>query len=138
MCHCKTSTSECHEDFWSKNVFLILACDKTISFSDSVFLPRLLRRAVLDQPTVDSGGVTRGRSVAVAVDCCLFALQCHFNGTSTALPQHFHGTSTVSSLLSATVKRFSVSCLQDSFFFIGFPCCVLVQSKALQSLTVLT
>ena len=53
------------------------------------FFQRLLKRAVLDQPTVDSGGVSRGRSVAVAVGCL------HFNGTSTALPRHFHGTSTV-------------------------------------------
>ena len=41
--------------------------------------PRLLICSVLDQSTVDSGRVSRGRSVAVAVGCL------HFNGTSTAL-----------------------------------------------------
>ena len=47
----------------------------------------------LDQPTVDSGIVTRGRSVSVAVGCWLFALQWHFNGTSRVLQRHFNGTS---------------------------------------------
>ena len=32
LCHCKTHTSGCHEDFWSKDVFLVLACDHTILF----------------------------------------------------------------------------------------------------------
>ena len=32
-----------------------------------LFSPRLLNRAVLDQLSVDSGGVSRGRSVAVPV-----------------------------------------------------------------------
>ena len=54
------------------------------------FFPRLLKRAVLDQPTVDSGGISGGRSVAVAVGCGLF----DYNGTSMALEQHFQGTST--------------------------------------------
>ena len=53
----------------------------------------LLKSVVLDQPTVDSGGVSRARSVAVAVGCCLFALQWQFNGTSMALQQNFNGTS---------------------------------------------
>ena len=44
----------------------------------------------MDQPTVDNGGVSRGRSVAAAVGCWLLALQRHFNGTSMALQwQHF-------------------------------------------------
>ena len=45
--------------------------------------------AVLAQPTVCSGGVNRGRSVAVAVGCWLVAV-C----TSTALQWHCHGPST--------------------------------------------
>ena len=45
------------------------------------------KSAVLDQPTVDRGGVSRGRYVGVAVGCCLFALQRHYNGTSVA--KHF-------------------------------------------------
>ena len=56
---------------------------------------RLLKHAVLDKPFVNNGGVNRGRSVtvAVAVGCWLFALEWHFDGTSTALQRHFHGTS---------------------------------------------
>ena len=57
-----------------------------------LFCLRLLKRAVLDQPTVDSGGVSRGRSVAMVVGCWLFAFQWHFISPSMALPQHFHGT----------------------------------------------
>ena len=127
MCHRKTPTSRCHGDFWSKNVILVWACDDTILKKKWVrfFCPRLLKCAGLDQPTVDSGGVTRGRSVAVAVGCLHFngtstALQLHFHGTSTALPQHFHCTSTthlkkyiVSLLLSASVEGFSFSGIQD-------------------------
>ena len=60
-----------------------------------VFFLRFLKRAVLDQPTENSGGVSRGRSVAVSVGCWLFACQWHFNNTSTALPRHFYSTSTV-------------------------------------------
>ena len=53
-----------------------------------VFFPsRWLKSAVLDQPTVGSGEVSMGRSVAVPVGSL------HFNGTSTALQQHFNGTS---------------------------------------------
>ena len=55
--------------------------------------PRLLQRAVSDQPTVDSGGVRRGRSVAVADGCLHFTHARHFNGPSTPLSRHFHGTS---------------------------------------------
>ena len=43
--------------------------------------------------TVNSWRLSRGRSVAVAVGCWLFALQRHFNGTSAALPRHFNKTS---------------------------------------------
>ena len=53
------------------------------------FFPlRLLKRTALDQPTVDNGGVSKRRSVAVAVGCW------HFDGTSMALQQHFKGTLT--------------------------------------------
>ena len=51
----------------------------------SRFFLRLLRSVVLDQPTVDSGGVSRERSEAVAV-CTSMALQWHFHATSMALP----------------------------------------------------
>ena len=84
------------------------------------FFTRLLRRAVLDQPTVDSGGVSRGKCVAVAVGCWLCALQRHSNGTSTALLRHFTGTQkNVALLLSALVQRFSVSRMRD--FYCGLP-----------------
>ena len=63
----------------------------------AVFYPEIVKRAVLDQPTMDNEGVSRGR--AVAVGCWYFnatsaALQGHLNSTSTALQQHFNGTST--------------------------------------------
>ena len=81
-------------DLWLKKVFPLLACEDTI-FEKSGFFPRWVKCAVLDQPTVDSGVVSRGRYVAVAVGRWLFALQWHLNSTSTtALQQHFHNTST--------------------------------------------
>ena len=43
---------------------------------------RLLKCAVLDQPSVDIEGVSRGRSLALAVGFLLFALPWHFHGTS--------------------------------------------------------
>ena len=51
-----------------KNVFLILACNETIFKKKFGFVsfPRLLKHPVFDQPTVDSVGVSRGRSVAVS------------------------------------------------------------------------
>ena len=96
------------------------------------------KEETLDQPAVHSGGVSRGRFVAVAVACWLLvvcismalqwyfngpltAFQLHFNGTYTALQWHFNGTSTglqwhfnsnfflVMWILSALVKRLSVS-----------------------------
>ena len=95
VCHRETPTSGCRGDFWSKNIFLILTCDATIFTKRACyFFQRLLKHAVLDQPTVDSRGVSMGRSGAVAVGCWLFALQRHFIGTSMALQQHFNGTST--------------------------------------------
>ena len=81
-----------------------------------------LKHADLDQLTVDSEGVSRGRSVALAVGCWMFALQLHFNGTFMALSQHFHGTFTAKKknkkvlvLLSALVERVSVSCMPEFF-----------------------
>ena len=77
----KFITSGYTGDLWSNNIFLILACDDTIIQKRGVNLftlwslfPRSLQRTVLDQPTVDNEGVSRGRSVAV--------------GTSTAI-QHY-------------------------------------------------
>ena len=72
----------------------------TTKKSACVFSLIFLKRAVLDQPTVDSGGVSRRRSVAVAVGCWLLAVctslapQWHFNSTSMALKRYFNGTST--------------------------------------------
>ena len=60
--------------------------------SECVFT-RMLKHSVSDQPTVDVGGVTKGRSVTVG--CWLFALQGDFNITSMALQWHLHGTSMV-------------------------------------------
>ena len=60
---------------------------------------RLLRCTLLDQPTVDNGGVRRGMSVAVTVGCWLLAvgtsmaLQWHFNGTLMALQRNLNNTS---------------------------------------------
>ena len=67
----ETPTSGCRGDLWSTTVFLILACDDIIfkKKMGSAFFPRLLKRAVLDQPTVDSVGFSRGRFVAAAVGC---------------------------------------------------------------------
>ena len=44
----------------------------------------LIKDTVLDQPTVDNGEVSRGRSMAVAVGCLLLALQRQFNGKGRA------------------------------------------------------
>ena len=54
---------------------------------------------VLEQPTVDIGGVSRGRSVAMAVGFWHFngtsiELQLHLNATLTELHRHFNGTKT--------------------------------------------
>ena len=79
-----------------------------------------VKSAVLDQPTVVSGVLNRGKSVAVAFGCWLYALQRHFNSTSMALPQHLKGIYTkfddtsmakkiIVVFLSVLVGRFSVS-----------------------------
>ena len=107
-----------------------------------LFFPRLLKHAVLDQPTVHSGRVSRGRSVVVAVGCWLFVLQWHLNGTSTAPPWHFNGTSMALSwhfhgnstslpwpcqgkqkVLSASVKTVSVYPMRDFVVFVFFVQC---------------
>ena len=80
-------------DLWSKNVVLILALNDTKRgeggpFYKGSLVLRLLKRTVLDQPTVDNGGVSRERSVAAAVGCW------HFNSSSIALQPHFNCTST--------------------------------------------
>ena len=89
----------------------------------SVFPQQNKTCADLDQLTVDSGGVNKGRSVAVAVCCWLFALQRHFNGTSMALPWHFQGTSIAnkneSLFVSVSVKRFSVFHMRDLYPHFG-------------------
>ena len=96
----KKPTSGCCGDLWLKNTFQILTCDDTLFQKKSMrFLPDCWK-ALLDQPTVDIGGVCKGRYVAVAVGCLHLnststALKWHLNGTSTALPQHFQGTSTI-------------------------------------------
>ena len=90
LCHCKAPSSSCRGDFWLKNMFLILACDKTFIWIYCYRFFCFFLFAVLDQPTLDSGGVSRRRSVAVG--CWLFALQRHFNGTSAAHYLHFNGT----------------------------------------------
>ena len=63
------------------------------------FFLRLLKHMVLEQPTVDIGGVSRGRSVAMAVGFWHFngtsiELQLHLNATLTELHWHFNGTKT--------------------------------------------
>ena len=79
--------SGCRGDLWLKNVVLILACGE-LNFKRGAggrfctlgsLFPRSLKRLDLDQPTVDNGGFSRGRSVAAAVGCC------HFNSTLMAL-----------------------------------------------------
>ena len=79
-----------YEDLWSKNIFLILACDDTILKKGDFrfYLSRLSKHKVFDQPSVDNGGLNMGRSVAVDFNCWLFAFQQHFNSTLTPLPRH--------------------------------------------------
>ena len=56
----------CRENFWSKGISLILACDDTILvFSSVLMIFRVF--GILEPATVDNGGVSRGGSVAVAV-----------------------------------------------------------------------
>ena len=91
------------------------------------FSHRLLIRAVLNHPSLDSGGVSLKRCVAVAFGCLhfkgtLMSLQRNFHGTSTTLPRHFHGTAKVqknilSGLITALFKRFSVSFRRDFFLY---------------------
>ena len=72
----------------------------------------LLKHAVLDQPTVDSGDLPEE-----GLWLWLLAVgYLHFDGTSTALQQPFKGkTKFVSVLLSTLVMRVSVSRMQDFF-----------------------
>ena len=63
----------------SKNVILILASDDTIK-RGVCFISKIVKRTVLDQHTVDSGGVSWERSVYVAV------------GTSTAHKKSIHAS----------------------------------------------
>ena len=95
-------------NFWSKNVFLIFAWDVTIYNKKVcvVFFPRFLKRAVLDQFTVDRRGVSGGRYVDVDVGCL------HFNGTSMALQRHFYGTSTAKKcIVAALCIRQEIQCI---------------------------
>ena len=99
------------------------------------FFLRLLKCVVLDQLTVNSGGVSRGRSVAVTVGCFHFtgastALQWHFRGTSMALPQNFYSTKkyirktrkkVYHFFLSVSVKRYSVSHMWPWMATLGRP-----------------
>ena len=96
MWHCKTFTSGCPGDLWSKNLFLIVACEDTIFKGRPFFVWKLLKHETLDQPTVDSGRIGRGRLwlLAVVFFCILMALQRHFHCPFTALPTHFNGNST--------------------------------------------
>ena len=74
---CLTPISGGHGDFCSKNLFLILAYDDPIfpkKYSVFLLFPRLSKCAVLDQPTVDSGGVSREMSVDLAVGCWLYCI----------------------------------------------------------------
>ena len=77
---------------------------KKCMFFSSSFFSRFLKRAVLDQLSVDGREVSRGRYVDVECGCL------HFNGTSTALQQQKRN---VLLLPSASVKRFSVSSMRD-------------------------
>ena len=77
-----------------KNVFLILTCNDTIYkkgwvrfYTLGSLFPRSLKCTVLDKPPVDYGGVSRGRSVAVAVGYLLLALRWHFNDTYISLEE---------------------------------------------------
>ena len=122
----KFITSGCRGDLWSKNIFLILDCDDTIIKKRgfrfctlwSLFL-RPLKHTILEEPTVENGGVIKGRSVAVAVGCWLLALQRHINGTSTALQRHFNSTIGIGA--SICIGRES-QCLPYAGFF--SECCL--------------
>ena len=71
----KLITSGCRGDLRSKNIFLIFPCDDKIIkkkggdrfFTLGSHFLRSLLCTDLDQPTVEDGGVSRVRSVAVAV-----------------------------------------------------------------------
>ena len=103
---CKTPTSRCRGDLWSKNVFLILACDDTIKKCGVSFFPRLLKQTVLDQPTLDSGGVRRGRDFE-SVLAQSSAVACSLGITGLSLNQSCYivllGLQTI--LSETTVKR---------------------------------
>ena len=67
-------------NLWSKNVFLYWPAKTQIQKGVGVlFCKRLIKCAVLDQPTVDNGVFSTEKYVAVAVGCW------HLNGTSSAL-----------------------------------------------------
>ena len=58
------------------------------------FFTEIVKTHGLDQPTVDNGGVSRGRSVAMAVGCWHFNVtSMALHGTSMSLQRHFNGTS---------------------------------------------
>ena len=127
-CNRNTPTSGCRGDFCSKNVFLILACDHTIlrkkgGFlfgAGSVFFLRLLKHTDLDQPKMDNGGVSGGRSVAVAVGCWLLALQWHSNSTSRAVQRRFN---VASKELQQHFNDRQKKLQQQRFFFV-WPICI--------------
>ena len=105
------------------------------------FFSICLKRAVLDQATGESGGVSRGRSVAMAVGLWLFALQQHFNNTSMALPWHFHDTSMAlpqkkdifCGIVAFICIGREIKCLPCAFFFFGFMAWVIcIKMKAVQ------
>ena len=104
------------------------------------FFLYLVKCSVFDQPTVDSGGVSRGWSVTVAVGCWLFALQQHFNSTSMALQQHVNDISTAfpqhinkekkerkKKRIDASIRiRQEIQCLPYAGFFFYFFILVIV------------
>ena len=80
-------------------VVLLLEWLKKISNKGDQFFPEISKTYVLNQPSVDTGGVSMGRFVAEGCGCWLLAvftsmaLQRLFHGTFMSLPWHFYGTS---------------------------------------------
>ena len=74
---------------------------------------RLLKSVALNQPTVDSDGVNRGKFFGcgcwLSVVCSSMVVQQHYNGTLMSLPQHFKGQKNVSGVFSCISIEYHTS-----------------------------
>ena len=89
--HCQTPTSGCHGNFWSKNIFLILACDETTLKTN---LPIPPPRICQDMRFWITLLWIVGELAGTGLWLWLLAFGClHFNGTLATLQLHFINTS---------------------------------------------